>query len=134
MHILAVFERSALGGTQPQGEAVERVTIRPAETLLLDLPSGDGATCWSSEQVQAVETALATRRMRLVGHIRERVLAHAKRAAWAPWLDALFKQHCEMSTELALLDRVLPILRRVDAELHSVWFLDADLLSDADGR
>ena len=131
MHILAVFEHHDIGTMPPMNQAIEHVEIGVAEMLLLDLPTTSDDPRWSARHVQAVEAHLSSRRMQLIGHIRERVMAQAKCNEWSPKMDALFRHHCEMSTELSLMDRILPILRRVDSEIHAVWLfaVDATLLN-----
>ena len=108
--------------TPPQ-QPIETAELSDAEVILLDLGDPYMTVCWDQVRITAAERSLSTRRLELIQFIRRRVLNEAGARQWEAGLDATFVRHCSLSTELQLLDRVLPLIRRAEGGDRSVWFI-----------
>ena len=124
MATIAIYDRPTPSSERPDIAPMETIPVSEAEMLLLELGDPYCDVEWTTERVSAIEQQLAQRRSRLVQNIRARVLAQADRQAWEDWMDALFANHCSMSTELHMLDRILPPIRRAESDGRTVWLLE----------
>jgi hypothetical protein len=104
------------------GEPLEQAPISDAEVLLLDVGDPYRDILWNQEHLRTVERSLSARRLELVQSIRRRVVSEAGKREWESWMDAIFARHCSLSTELELIDRVLPLIRRAEGDELTVWF------------
>ena len=123
MASIAVYASIPEGVSSPPKNPLETVNVSDAEVLLLDLGDPYQSVLWSAHRIVEVERNLSARRMELVQVIRRRVLNEAKAREWASWMDAIFARHCSLSTELELMDRVLPLVRRAEGDHQAIWFI-----------
>ena len=122
MASILVYAHVVNRDVRPHQKPTETIDISDAEVLLLDLGDPYRDTRWSNDRVIQIERNLSERRSNLIQFIRTRVLSQAAKRKWEPWMDAIFIQHCTMSTELALIDRILPAIRRAEDDGTTVWF------------
>ena len=123
MASIAIYENTADVDPKQTQTALDIVEISDAEVVLLDLGDPYRSAVWSPERITKIQRELSARRMELVQVIRRRVLNEAKTNQWAPSMYPIFARHCSLSTELQLMDRVLPLVRQAESENLIIWFM-----------
>ena len=123
MASIAIYENTADVDPKQTQTALDIVEISDAEVVLLDLGDPYRSAVWGPERIVNIQRDLSARRLELVQVIRRRVLNEAKTNQWDPSMDPIFARHCSLSTELQLMDRVLPLVRQAESENLIIWFM-----------